>query len=142
MSTLRVTNIQSNGDTFNDVVKFVNSGDTENDRLVRAFLNPTSSSGTPSIRSNFNVNSIINNGVGDFTVNFSNALSDVNYAVSGTANSVSGSDYVFYIGFNSINGTSTPTLKTASASRLVAFSPYSGAPGAKDPDEFNAIFFR
>ena len=36
--------------------------------------------GTPAIRASFNVTSITDNGTGDYTVNFTNALSDANYA--------------------------------------------------------------
>ena len=35
---------------------------------------------TVTIRANFNVSSITDNGTGDYTVNFSNALSDANYS--------------------------------------------------------------
>ena len=36
--------------------------------------------GTVAIRASFNVTSITDNGTGDYTVNFTNALSDANYA--------------------------------------------------------------
>ena len=38
--------------------------------------------GTVAIRAAFNVSSITDNGTGDYTVNFTNAFSDSNYAVS------------------------------------------------------------
>ena len=41
--------------------------------------------GTVSIRADFNVSSITDNAVGDYTVNFSNAMVDTNYAVNVTA---------------------------------------------------------
>lgn len=47
----------------------------------RAWVNFDASSGTPSIRGSGNVSSITDNGVGDFTVNFSNAMPDRNYVV-------------------------------------------------------------
>ena len=142
MSILRVTDIRSNGSTFNDIVTHSNSGGTENARHCRAYVNLGSGSGTPSIRSNFNVNSVTDNGAGDFTVNFSNALSDGNYTVAGTALGTNGFDWALYITFVGNYGTTTPTTKTASACRLITFSPYSGSPGQKDTDEWNAIFFR
>ena len=37
--------------------------------------------GTPSIRDSYNVSSITDNGLGDYTVNFTNALDDTNYSV-------------------------------------------------------------
>jgi hypothetical protein len=39
--------------------------------------------GTPSIRASGNVSSITDNGTGDYTVNFTTAMPDVNYAVLG-----------------------------------------------------------
>ena len=41
--------------------------------------------GTVAIRSSYNVSSITDNGNGDYTVNFTTALSDANYAISGVA---------------------------------------------------------
>ncbi len=41
--------------------------------------------GTPAIRASFNVSSITDNGTGNYTVNFTTAMSDVNYAVVATA---------------------------------------------------------
>jgi hypothetical protein len=40
--------------------------------------------GTPTIRDDFNVSSLTDNAAGDFTINFTNALADANYSVSGT----------------------------------------------------------
>jgi hypothetical protein len=43
--------------------------------------------GTPAIRGSYNVSSITDNGTGDYTVNFTNALADANYAmVAATGN--------------------------------------------------------
>ena len=42
--------------------------------------NPASMTG---VRGSFNVSSILDNGTGDYTVNFTNALPDTNYAVVG-----------------------------------------------------------
>jgi len=39
--------------------------------------------GTVAIRASFNVTSITDNGTGDYTVNFTNALTDANYAIGG-----------------------------------------------------------
>lgn len=45
--------------------------------------------GTVAIRSSYNVSSITDNGTGDYTVNFATALSDANYAFTGTAKATS-----------------------------------------------------
>jgi hypothetical protein len=41
--------------------------------------------GTVAIRASYNVSSITDNGTGDYTVNFTNALTDANYSASGLA---------------------------------------------------------
>ena len=82
MSTLKVTNIQSNGAGFNDVVSFQNSGGTENGTLCRAWVN-FNGTGTVAIRASGNVSSITDNGTGDYTVNFTTAMADTNFCVTG-----------------------------------------------------------
>lgn len=42
--------------------------------------------GTVAIRASGNVSSITDNGTGDYTVNFTVAMADANYAVAGSAN--------------------------------------------------------
>jgi hypothetical protein len=49
----------------------------------RAWVN-FNGTGTVAIRASGNVSSITDNGTGDYTVNFTNALPDVNYAFTGT----------------------------------------------------------
>jgi len=82
MSTLKVNTVQHNTTGFNNVVQFTDGGGTENGQLVRAWAN-WNGQGTVATRGDFNVNSIGDNGPGDFSVNFSNALPDTNYAVGG-----------------------------------------------------------
>jgi len=50
----------------------------------KAFVN-FDGTGTPAIRAQFNVSSITDNGTGDYTVNFTTALADANYAASVTS---------------------------------------------------------
>jgi hypothetical protein len=47
----------------------------------RAFVN-FNGTGTVAIRASYNVSSITDNGVGDYTINFTNALVDANYSVT------------------------------------------------------------
>jgi len=51
---------------------------------ARAWVN-FNGTGTPSIRAGGNVSSITDNGTGDYTINFANALPDANYAIAGFA---------------------------------------------------------
>jgi hypothetical protein len=88
MSTLKVTNIQSNGAGFNDVVSFQNASGTQNGTLCRTWVN-FNGTGTVAIRSSFNVSSITDNGTGDYTVNFTTAMVDANYSVNGSGGDTS-----------------------------------------------------
>ena len=54
-------------------------GATEQSRLCAAFVN-FNGTGTVAIRASYNVSSITDNGVGDYTVNFTTAMADANYA--------------------------------------------------------------
>ena len=49
--------------------------------LCRAWVN-FNGTGTVAIRASFNVTSITDNGTGDYTVNFTNAMPDVNYSIA------------------------------------------------------------
>ena len=50
--------------------------------VAKAWVN-FNGTGTPAIRASFNVSSITDNGAGDYTINFTTAMPDANYAVSG-----------------------------------------------------------
>lgn len=50
--------------------------------LCKAWVN-FNGTGTVAIRESFNVSSITDNGTGDYTVNFSNAMTDENYSILG-----------------------------------------------------------
>ena len=52
--------------------------------MCRAWVN-FNGSGTVAIRASGNVSSITDNGVGDYTVNFTTAMPDANYSLSGSA---------------------------------------------------------
>jgi hypothetical protein len=56
----------------------------------RAWVN-FDGTGTPAIREDGNVSSITDNGTGDYTVNFTTAMPDANYAVSGIGQAPNGS---------------------------------------------------
>lgn len=79
---------------------------------VRAWVN-FNGTGTVAIRSSGNVSSITDNGVGDYTVNFTTALPDANYAVALTAGGIGASDPTAWIA-----GTTTPTTYTTTAVRI------------------------
>jgi hypothetical protein len=84
MSTLNVATVRG---TTTSPPTFQNSNGTEIGTLCRAWVN-FDGTGTVAIRAQFNVSSITDNGTGDYTVNFSNALTDANYSVIGLSGSV------------------------------------------------------
>lgn len=77
MSTLNVTNIQSNTVATPPVIK--DSTGNQIGTFCRAWVN-FNGTGTVAIRGSFNVSSITDNGAGDYSVNFTSPMPDVNYA--------------------------------------------------------------
>jgi hypothetical protein len=57
--------------------------------MCRAWVN-FNGTGTVAIRASGNVSSITDNGVGDYTVNFTTAMPDANYSVTSCADSLTG----------------------------------------------------
>lgn len=64
--------------------------DSAGGNAVKAWVN-FNGTGTVAIRAAFNVSSITDNGTGDYTVNFTNALTDANYSCASTASTDSAS---------------------------------------------------
>ena len=105
MSTLKVNTVQHNTSGFNNVVQFTDGGGTENGTLCRAWVN-FNGAGTVAIRADFNVSSITDNGTGDYTVNFSNAMPNSNYCVQVGGNN----NDAFACGVNDGRGAPTTSL--------------------------------
>jgi hypothetical protein len=82
MSTLRVGTFQNTAGTQSTSAENLING------CAKAWVN-FNGSGTVAIRQSFNVSSITDNGTGDYTINFTNALADANFVLAGAANSVS-----------------------------------------------------
>jgi len=66
----------SSGLTFPDT-----STQSSGKQVCKAWVN-FNGTGTPAIRDSFNVSSITDNGTGDYTVNFTNAMPNANYAAA------------------------------------------------------------
>tara|TARA_S200002703_G_scaffold145851_1_gene140455 strand:+ start:1790 stop:2149 length:360 start_codon:yes stop_codon:yes gene_type:complete len=62
---------------------------------ARAWVN-FNGSGTVAIRANSNVSSITDNGTGDYTISFSSALSDADYATIGTGGDNTSDGFYLY----------------------------------------------
>jgi hypothetical protein len=77
MSTLRASNIRALSGTAPPVIQ--RSDGTEVGEFCLAWVN-FNGTGTVAIRASFNVTSITDSGVGLYAANFTNAMSDANYA--------------------------------------------------------------
>jgi hypothetical protein len=60
-------------------------GSVETAYGCRAWVN-FNGTGTPAIRASGNLSSITDNGIGDYTLNFTNAMPDANYSAGGSVN--------------------------------------------------------
>lgn len=94
------------------VIRGSDNFDTAGGNAVKAWVN-FNGTGTVAIRASFNVSSITDNGTGDYTVNFTNALADANYA---TALSTGGA------GVDVIRNRDESTPRTASLFRILCLS--------------------
>jgi len=74
---LAIDTIQSS--TTGTPTQFQDGSGTQIGTLCRAWVNYKGTS-TQSIRGSFNVSSVTYNSTGNYTINFTNAMSDVNYA--------------------------------------------------------------
>ena len=100
MSTLRVNTLQNAAGT----------GQPAMSGAAKAWVN-FNGTGTVAIRASFNVTSITDNGTGDYTVNFTNALEDANYSVV-TQGTSSGKGYTVNAPKNAVSGNITTTAIT------------------------------
>lgn len=110
--------------------QFQNSAGTEIGQLCRAWVNFTGS--TAVIRASFNVSSVTRTGTGDYTVNFTNALADANYAcVTGSSNNTGI--------FGTMSGINFNTAPSTSSCRIYVTN---DGGGANDPIYATVAFFR
>jgi hypothetical protein len=111
MSTLSVGTIKSTA-TTPPIIQ--NSSGTEVGTFCRAWVN-FDGTGTVAIRQSFNVSSITDNGTGNYTVNFTNAMPDTNYSYTfGGWNNGSGNGLLIGAGTGSGSypaGISTSSLR-------------------------------
>jgi len=101
--------------------------------MARAWVN-FNGTGTVAIRASGNVSSITDNGVGDYTVNFTTAMSDANYSVAGTAITASGNYAIL-----SINSATSPLT---TAFRVLSIQQSGGSPAPADLTYNNVAVFR
>jgi len=96
--------------------------------LCRAWVN-FNGTGTVAIRASGNVSSITDNGTGNYTVNFTTAMPDANYATTGTSRSSGIS-----------NGMTLGTVSTATTNVVVSTTSGSANASLDTPEVCVAIF--
>jgi hypothetical protein len=120
MSTLKVSTISN----------AAGSASTSSDNVIngsaKAWVN-LDGTGTVGIRASYNVSSITDNGTGDYTVNFTTAMSDTNYAAMQSYGYVSGDGYDWCISqeLSSSKTTSACRIRVASYSASALVDVYS-----------------
>ena len=129
ITTAKVTTIQDASGGNSSTPEQIEQG------RAKAWVNfdgTTNTSGSCDVRNSFNVSSVTDNGTGDYTINFTSALANANYVVTGTSggqnNTTNGSVYQYDQG----------TAKTTSACRIITFTT-SG--GFVDAPQIAAAFF-
>jgi hypothetical protein len=123
--TANVDVIQSS--TANTPVQFNDGNGTQIGTLCRAWVNFNGSTST--IRASFNVSSVTRTSTGNFTINFTNALPDTNYAPTGTNRSPG------------VTSGSAMQFETYTTTTL-AFTTVSAAGAAYDPTQVSVIIHR
>lgn len=117
-------------------------GSSEQSGLCKAWVN-FNGTGTVAIRTSYNVSSITDNGVGDYTVNFASGLVDGNYvAAMQMSGAVSGTTWFLTPGLVTVPGSSTPVLKSSSAVRFALFNDNAANTGHYDANDCGVAIFR
>lgn len=89
---------------------------------ARAWVN-FNGTGTVAIRESGNVSSVTDNSTGDYTINFTTALTDANYSLNvTTSNPSSGAAGSGPVSLFITNGTNTRVAPTTSAARFLTFN--------------------
>ena len=107
----------------------------------RAWVN-FNGTGTIAIRASGNVTSITDNGTGDYTVNFTNAMSDANYSANATSITRGGASTPginITIGYGS---SATSNATSTYSTTAVRFYCQSSTAPAVDSDTVSVVIFR
>jgi hypothetical protein len=113
---------------------WLNPDGTQNYKC-RAWVN-FNGTGTVAIRASGNVSSITDNGTGNYTVNFTTAMPDTNYAVNVTSSSLNNGVYGKFTNIVGVTGSSAAPSTTA----IRVFSSYTN--GIYDEDYMCVTVFR
>ncbi len=115
MSTAKFDTLQNAAGTKSVPVSTVVDGS------AKAWVN-FNGTGTVAIRASFNVSSITDNGTGDYTVNFTNAMTDANYAPVAT---IAGAGTGQLVGISAGGGVTQTTSSFRAVFGQTGSSPFS-----------------
>jgi hypothetical protein len=113
-------------------------GTDEASGLAKAWVN-FNGTGTVAIRAQYNVSSITDNGVGQYTVNFATALADANYSIVATQGGTTTASAPVSLTAN-LSATNTESAPTTTSCRLLANSQFNNT--AYDIQYANVAIFR
>ena len=130
MSTLRLTTISNQDGSATVPSQTVISGS------AKAWVN-FNGTGTVAIRASFNVSSITDNSTGDYTINFTNALADANYATIMTTR-ISNSDTNGVL----IQGPRGGSTYSTTAVRVITAASIGSSTGMFDAESVYVAIFR
>ena len=135
MSTVNLATIQSNT-ALPPTIQ--NSSAVEIGTFCRAWVN-FNGTGTVAIRASFNVSSITDNGVGNYTVNLTNAIQDTN---AGVLVSAGGIDTGVYVSFPTLGSYNSATNFILSTTQVRVYQSSASAPNQTDPYFYCVAIFR
>ena len=102
------------------------SAGTQIGTFCRAWVN-FNGTGTVAIRASFNVSSITDNGAGDYTVNFTNALPDVNYSATALLDNTASNSGAVLVAATQTGTFATSSIRILSRNAGAAASPSDSA---------------
>jgi hypothetical protein len=123
MSTLKTNTLSNVAGTASTAIENAINGS------AKAWVN-FNGTGTVAIRGSYNVTSITDNGTGLYTVNFTNAMPDANYAVTGGGGNIVNTARLFEY--------QTRTVNSVRVGNAGVFNAY----GAVDMEEVSVAIFR
>ena len=95
--------------------------------IAKAWVNFNGASGaSPVVRASFNVSSVTRNGTGDYTLAYTNAMTDANYAVTGMGQFNAGGD-IYGALIICLTSSISPPITTTSARIKTMYASGSGS---------------
>ena len=104
-----------------------------------AWAKLTGTGSTPTINASYNISSITRNGTGDYSVAFTNALTDANYSVTGAASASYANGYCSLF-FSPFSNQTNPYQQAPTSSGFRFVTQWSGVSTSNYQDPYMASF--